>query len=147
MVLPLPKECFLPQGEIMKITTTKLLNSKDALRRLNDLDGLGENKRMVKGWSPFAYRVAKALQTIQNELDIYQKAIAKLFQTFATDLNEKGEPIVPSDKIEEANKQAQELADVEVELQGVEKITVPKDLPGLKIGDMVALDWLLTFEE
>jgi len=122
----------------MKVKLMGLLNSKPVLQKI------GESKEYD---GVTTYKIGRNIEMINPELIRFEKSQKDLFDKYAKTIKtEDGEEIkkVPSEKIDDANKELAEITESEVELD-IMHIS-PEKLTGLSALEMMAIDWMLKLE-
>jgi len=141
-----PSRCLFGGENTMKVILDKVLGSLDAIEALAKLDGLGSDKKIIPGWSQFAYRLARALKRIRAERDTWMDTVRDIASKVGTK-NDAGNYEISPDKQAGFDKQLREALKTEIDLPGIEQITLPNDIPGIRPCDLAALEWLVTFPE
>lgn len=118
---------------MIKVKLRTILNAQEAMRRLSE-----QSLPIATG-----YRVAKMIQSIDNELIIYEKQRIKLCQKYGHLIEEKGEYDI--DKKEDFTKELSSLFDMDIELL-TDKISLPKTLT-MSPKDLISLLDFVEIEE
>lgn len=98
------------------MTIKDILESKDALAKLNNTQGMP---------SVVAYRIGKSIKALDNELQTYDEVRTKML-TEAANKDEEGKPVIieetgqydiPKDKLEDIYKEIEKLQREEVNVE------------------------------
>lgn len=128
----------------MKLKLIKLLNAQEGLQALANTKGLS---------SVVAYRIAKNVKALDEELNTYEETRKKLVEEKANK-DEEGKPIIKDDKydltnkaLKEVNKELNALLEEEVDIDIKELSLIDIDKAGLSALELSSIDFMIREEE